>query len=108
MPRIRFALVGCAVLALSAPAAAQAPDRGAEKRSPMDAYCDRFAGAAREQCLGEARSRGERRQDERRLPGTCDGLPAPTRSRCLEQGGTVAVDAGARPADRPAPRAGAK
>jgi hypothetical protein len=50
--------------------------------------CDRFAGAAREQCLLDE---GRRRalEGEGRLAGSCDRLAGPDKERCLHQGGTV-------------------
>lgn len=96
-------VIACSLLGLPVWTTAQAPDR-ADRNSPIDAYCDRFAGAAREQCLGRAPSRSEDPRDGRERGGTCDGLPAPARARCLEQGGTVEVDGDRRPVDRAARR----
>jgi len=74
-----------ALLLLAAEAAAQGPER---KDRPAS-VCERFAGAAREQCLLQERGRAERPQPGRELAGSCDALLGPEKERCLSKGGTV-------------------
>ncbi len=64
--------------------------------------CDRFAGAAREQCLlGEGRRRAL--EAEGRLGGSCDGRAGPDQERCLRQSGTAEAASPASGPSRPLP-----
>ncbi len=77
-----------ALLLLAAEAAAQRPDSKDKDRAGSE--CDRFAGAAREQCLLQERDRVERpQQPGRDLAGSCDAFIGPEKELCLSKGGTV-------------------
>ena len=94
-----------ALLLLAAEAAAQRPDSKDKDRPASE--CDRFAGAAREQCLLPERGRVERPpQPGRGLAGSCDALIGPERELCLSKGGTVEAGAQPRRGTAPALRSG--
>jgi hypothetical protein len=69
---------------------AQVPPRPAVPDTPAALQCDRFAGAAREQCQAM-----EKQRQQARGPGdTCDGMAGQAREACLRDGGTI--EAGAK------------
>ena len=78
-----------ALLLLAADVAAQKPER---KDRPA-ADCERFSGAAREQCLLQKRG----------LAGSCDALIGPEKEICLSKGGTVEAGMPGGGASRPPP-----
>lgn len=65
--------------------------------------CDRFASAAREQCLLDERRRRALEDEGRALGGSCDGLLGPDKERCVQQGGTMEAASPASGASRPLP-----
>ena len=91
--------VAGALLLLAAEAAAQRPQ---SKDGPAS-DCERFAGAAREQCLLQERARIERSQPGRGLTGSCDALIGPEKEICLSKGGTVEAGMPGGGASRPPP-----
>ena len=65
--------------------------------------CDRFAGAAKEQCLLDEGRRKALEGEGRERSGSCDALAGPEKERCLRQGGTVEAASPASGASRPLP-----
>ena len=96
--------VGVSAAALAQPATRADPPRPhslelrEEDRAVMQ--CDRFAGAAREQCLLDERRRSALEDGGRALSGSCDGLLGPDKERCLQQGGTMEAPSPANGASR--------
>lgn len=80
-----------ALLLLAAEAAAQRPESKDYDRPASE--CERFTGAAREQCLLQERLGAERGEQERKLAGSCDALVGIEKEHCLRKGGTVEAGA---------------